>query len=127
MDELTVSGCLSGSPNLNLFQSKQIHRQQQQVQAEHRRQPFQRAIADESEVAEDRDDSQGAHVLHREGQEHESGGEKAHGFRYHRHCKSGIHLLASSEGGQVAATSTPCLEVTRKGRRIHCKYGAPAL
>jgi hypothetical protein len=51
-----MSGWLVVGPVLNFLQSKQIQWQQQQVQAEHRQQPIERAISDECDIAEDRDD-----------------------------------------------------------------------
>lgn len=50
------------------------------MQAENRWKPVEGAIGDESDIAEDRDDPQHAHVPHRESEEHKSGCQKARSF-----------------------------------------------
>jgi hypothetical protein len=47
-----------------------VYRQQQEMQAEHRGEPSEKSVRYESDIAEDGEDAQQAHVLGQEGQEH---------------------------------------------------------
>ena len=59
-----------GSPD-GLPKSSNVQRQQYQVQEKDRRQPLDRAVGDEGEIAKDGEGAQQAHVLGHEGEQNQ--------------------------------------------------------